>query len=157
MQHNRVLNAQIDQEKMTSRLNSIRQKAVTDVNENTSSRHTTWGQPHAAQSTIILEADPYKGLMGGKSRFPILDELLEEDDDQHNIEKFKKKIRELSRPNKLHGLGQNVKQRKKKKRNSKGMRSGTRDWAQDTGKGHNYKRGANFEWSSSQSNRNRSL
>lgn len=83
--------------------------------------------------------------MGGKSRFPILDELLEEDDDQHNIEKFKKKIRELSRPNKLHGLGQNVKQRKKKKRNSKGMRSGTRDWAQDTGKGHNYKRGANFE------------
>lgn len=96
-----------------------------------------------AQSTIILEANTYKGMMGGKSRFAILDELLEEDDDQHNIDKLKKKIQELSWPNKLHGLGQNGKQCKT--RNSKGRGSETRDWAQDTGKGHNYKRGANFE------------
>lgn len=71
----------IDQEKVTGRVNGIRQKAATDVNENTSGKHTTRGQPHVAQSTIILEADTYKSLMGGKSRFVILDELLEEDDD----------------------------------------------------------------------------
>lgn len=134
---NWAMNAQIEQQQGSGRVNKSEQNQSAEVRRSTRANPVARERLQYNTKVAFLEEDTDMGLRGSHSKFAVLSDITEEEEVIHSIETLKQKIKDLPGPSNTHGPVHEKKQGKLGQQNSSSGRS------KNQGKGNGMKKQGN--------------